>query len=156
MDRVAMNTYRFVGMARSWLVAGLFALVACVLPSLPAHAAPVAMTDIGFNALPSGKFEIRMQFDGTPPSPQGYTIDKPARIALDLPGVASKLAQKKHTLAFDNAQSVVVVESGGRTRVRHRGADWDARLAPGAAADPRPGTYRILAVDGNCLVIEAA
>ena len=75
------------------------------------------MTDIGFNALPGGKFEIRMKFDGTPPSPQSYTIDKPARIAMDLPGVSSALEQKKHTLAFDNAQSVVVVESGGRTRV---------------------------------------
>lgn len=60
--------------------------------------------------------------------------------------------------SFDVGQTVEVVQwqSGGRTRVRHRGADWDARLAPGAAADPRPGTYRILAVDGNCLVIEAA
>ncbi|MBP8925226.1 MAG: type IV pilus secretin PilQ [Pseudomonadales bacterium] len=92
-------------------------LLVLLLPALQAVAAPVSMTDIGFNALPGGKFEIRMQFDGTPPSPQAYTIDKPARIALDLAGVASKLAQKKHTLSFDNAQSVVVVESGGRTRV---------------------------------------
>ncbi|MFM7273272.1 MAG: type IV pilus secretin PilQ [Gammaproteobacteria bacterium] len=115
-----MNTHRFPAMARGWLGVGLLALAAlaalALLP-LPARAAPVAMTDIGFNALPGGKFEIRMQFDGAPPAPQGYTIDKPARIALDLPGVSSQLAQKKHTLAFENAQSVVVVESGGRTRV---------------------------------------
>jgi type IV pilus assembly protein PilQ len=112
-----MTSRQFLEQARrGWRL--LLALVAAgLLPAAAAFAAPVSMTDIGFNALPSGKFEIRMQFDGTPPSPQGYTIDKPARIALDLPGVSSKLAQKKHTLAFDNAQSVVVVESGGRTRV---------------------------------------
>jgi type IV pilus assembly protein PilQ len=112
-----MTSRQFLEQARrGWRV--LLAVVAAgLLPAAAAFAAPVSMTDIGFNALPGGKFEIRMQFDGTPPAPQGYTIDKPARIALDLPGVASKLAQKKHTLAFDNAQSVVVVESGGRTRV---------------------------------------
>jgi len=99
---------------RQLAAAAFLALLMC---SLSTNAAAVAMTDIGFNALPGGKFEVRMQFDGQPPSPQAYSIDKPARIALDLLGVSSKLAQKKHTLAFDNAQSVVVVESGGRTRV---------------------------------------
>jgi type IV pilus assembly protein PilQ len=111
-----MQARHLLDMARGkWRSA--LAVVALLLPALSALAAPVAMTDIGFNALPGGKFEIRMKFDGTPPSPHSYTIDKPARIALDLPGVSSHLAEKKHTLAFDNAQSVVVVESGGRTRV---------------------------------------
>jgi type IV pilus assembly protein PilQ len=112
-----MKSHQFLAPARGRWRAVLAACLAWLLPAAAAFAAPVSMTDIGFNALPGGKFEIRMQFDGAPPSPQGYTIDKPARIALDLPGVSSKLAQKKHTLAFDNAQSVVVVESGGRTRV---------------------------------------
>jgi type IV pilus assembly protein PilQ len=117
METVTMKSRHLIGMVRTLrgLVAAVFAGV--LLPALNALAAPVAMTDIGFNALPGGKFEIRMQFDGTPPAPQGYTIDQPARIALDLPGVSSRLEQKKHTLAFENAQSVVVVESGGRTRV---------------------------------------
>ena len=59
---------------------------------------------------------------------------------------------------FDVGQTVEVGrwQAGGRTRVRYRGADWDARLAPGGPADPVPGAYRILAVDGNCLVLEAA
>ena len=117
MDSVTKKSRHLPGTARRSWRAALAAVFAVLLPALSAFAAPVSMTDIGFNALPGGKFEIRMKFDGTPPSPQSYTIDKPARIALDLPGVASALEQKKHTLAFDNAQSVVVVESGGRTRV---------------------------------------
>ncbi len=117
MDSVKLRSPRVTAPVRNWWQAPLTLLLALLLPALSALAAPVSMTDIGFNALPGGKFEIRMKFDGAPPVPQSYTIDKPARIALDLPGVASRLAQKKHTLAFDNAQSVVVVESGGRTRV---------------------------------------
>jgi len=100
------------GLARKWLAGSLIGLA---LPAVNAFA--VSMTDIDFSSLPGGKFEIRMDFDGTPPEPQAYTIDKPARIALDLVDVSSRLDKKKHTLAFDNAQSVVVVESGGRTRV---------------------------------------
>lgn len=117
MDRVAIMIPEILAALRGVSRAALLAIAAWLLPASLALAQAVSMTDIGFNALPGGKFEIRMKFDGTPPTPQGYTIDKPARIALDLPGVLSKLAQKKHTLAFDNAQSVVVVESGGRTRV---------------------------------------
>jgi type IV pilus assembly protein PilQ len=116
MDSVTMQSRHLLESARGRWRAAL-AVFALLLPALSALAAPVTMTDIGFNALPGGKFEIRMKFDGTPPTPHSYTVDKPARIALDLPGVSSKLAEKKHTLAFDNAQSVVVVESGGRTRV---------------------------------------
>ncbi len=117
MDRVAIMSSQTIAPVRGAFRRAIAAVVAWLLPAALALAQSVSMTDIGFNALPGGKFEIRMKFDGTPPAPQGYTIEKPARIALDLPGVASKLAQKKHTLAFDNAQSVVVVESGGRTRV---------------------------------------
>ena len=117
MDSVTKKSRHLFDTARRSWRSALAAVFAVLLPALSAFAAPVSMTDIGFNALPGGKFEIRMKFDGTPPSPQSYTIDKPARIAMDLPGVSSALAQKKHTLAFDNAQSVVVVESGGRTRV---------------------------------------
>lgn len=92
----------------------LFATI--LLYSGVVSAAP-AMTDINFSAMPGGKFEVRMAFDGTPPEPTGFTIEKPARIALDLPGVSSSLEKKKHTLSFDNAQSVRVLEAGGRTRV---------------------------------------
>lgn len=79
--------------------------------------AKVAMTGMDFSSLPGGKVEIRMDFNGTPPEPKGYTIEKPARIALDLNDVVSQVSQKKHTLDLGNAQSVVVLEAAGRTRV---------------------------------------
>ena len=59
-----------------------------------AHA--VNLNGIDFSALPGGKLELRMDFDGTPPQPKGYTIEQPARIALDLEGVSSQLDKKRH------------------------------------------------------------
>jgi type IV pilus assembly protein PilQ len=79
--------------------------------------AQVLLEDIKFATLPDGKFEVRMAFSDTPPSPEGYTIDNPARIVLDLPGVESSLEQKKHALAFENARSAVVLSTADRTRL---------------------------------------
>ena len=77
----------------------------------------VNLTDVEFNSLPSGQVEMKFNFDGEVPDPKIYTIESPARIALDLENVSSKLKQKKHTLDLGNAQSVMVLESNGRTRV---------------------------------------
>ncbi len=75
------------------------------------------MEAIEFSALPGDTTEIRMTFDGVPPNPTGYTIEQPARIALDLNGVTSALKTKYHPLGVGNARSVTVVEAGDRTRV---------------------------------------
>lgn len=75
------------------------------------------LTDVEFSSQPGGRFEVRLDFDGVPPEPKGYNIEKPARIALDFVGVSSKLSQKKFPLSYGNASSAVVLESGGRTRM---------------------------------------
>jgi type IV pilus assembly protein PilQ len=79
--------------------------------------AQVLLEDINFATLPDGNFEVQMKFSDTPPSPKGYTIDNPARIVLDLPGVESALEQKKHALSFENARSAVVLSTADRTRL---------------------------------------
>ena len=79
--------------------------------------AEVVLEDISFATLPGGRFEVRMDFSETPPAPDGYTIDNPARIVLDLPSVASALDQKKYALSFENARSAVVLGTSDRTRV---------------------------------------
>ena len=90
----------------------LFFLVGFVM-----NATAARMSDIEFSALPGDKTEIRMMFDGRPPAPTGYTIEQPARIALDLDNVTSGLASKYHSLGTGNARSVTVIEAGDRTRV---------------------------------------
>jgi type IV pilus assembly protein PilQ len=68
-------------------------------------------------ALPGDRVELKLSFDGPPPTPRGYTTEQPARIALDLPGVTNQLARKSHDLGGGNARSATVVEAGDRTRL---------------------------------------
>ncbi len=84
---------------------------------LSPSALAVVMEDIEFSSLPGDRIEIRMMFNEVPPDPTGYTIEQPARIALDLAGVKSKLSSKQHALGSGNFLSVTVVEAGDRTRV---------------------------------------
>ncbi|MCL9798577.1 type IV pilus secretin PilQ family protein [Pseudomonas sp. AKS31] len=68
-------------------------------------------------ALPGDRIELKLSFDGPPPQPKGYTTESPARIALDLPGVASQLASKSLDLGSGNARTATVVEAKERTRL---------------------------------------
>lgn len=83
--------------------------------------APVLMAadlqKIDVAALPGDKVELKLSFDQPVSNPRGYTIEQPARIALDLPGVSSKLGQKSRELGVGNARSVTVVEAKDRTRL---------------------------------------
>ena len=75
------------------------------------------LTNVEFASKEGGRFQVRLDFDGTPPEPSAYQIEKPARIALDFAGVSSQLNQKKHTLSYGNASSAVILEAGGKTRM---------------------------------------
>jgi type IV pilus assembly protein PilQ len=68
-------------------------------------------------ALPGDRVELKLSFDEPVLAPRGYTIDQPARIALDLPGVSNKLGAKNKDLGVGNARSVTIVEAGDRTRL---------------------------------------
>jgi type IV pilus assembly protein PilQ len=114
MDRTIQKRTRGVDSV-PWIRQLLLALSLFLVST--AASATVAVQDISFNAKPGSKFEIRLEFDGPPPTPESYTIDKPARIAMDLPGVSSALDRKKFALPYGNATGVVVIESGGRTRM---------------------------------------
>ena len=74
------------------------------------------LESIEFSSLPGDRTEIRLTFDGVPPQPTGYTIEQPARIVLDLPGVVSALEEKHHDLGIGNARRVSVISTPDRTR----------------------------------------
>jgi len=76
-----------------------------------------SLTGIDFASLPGDGTEIKLLFDAVPPEPRSYTIEQPARIALDLHGVSNGLAEKNHPISKGNTQSVTVLEASGRTRV---------------------------------------
>jgi len=92
---------------------GLSLMAALVSPAL--LAANLNALDVA--SLPGDRVELKLAFDEPVAAPRGYTLDQPARIALDLPGVSSKLDSKNRELGVGNARSVTVVEAQGRTRL---------------------------------------
>ncbi|MBP6681687.1 MAG: type IV pilus secretin PilQ [Halioglobus sp.] len=108
-----------VGKTRERMGKGLLGAVVGLVVSLMAGAANAASTikNIEFSSRPESKFEIRVDFDGLPPQLKSYTIEKPARIAIDFPDTRSALEQKRFSLPYGNATGVVVLESGDRTRL---------------------------------------
>lgn len=101
------------GRIARWIARPLAAVAVFAL-ALPAWAANIDSVD--FSSLPGDKTEIRLHFDGTPPEPTGYTIEQPARIVLDMPGVASSLEEKHHNLGIGNARRVSIISTKDRTR----------------------------------------
>ncbi|MEE2891939.1 MAG: type IV pilus secretin PilQ [Pseudomonadota bacterium] len=96
------------------LLRGAATLLIAITASLVEAA---VIEDIRFASLPNDVTEIRLDFDGPAPEPAGYTIDQPARIAIDLMNATSALDSKYHTLGTGNTRSVTVVEAADRTRM---------------------------------------
>jgi len=80
-------------------------------------ASAVTLEDVSFSSLPGERLEVTLQFDGQPPEPSGYTIERPARIAVDLRDTTSGLDSRSIPLGGGNAQSMTVVETPDRTRL---------------------------------------
>lgn len=72
---------------------------------------------VNFASLPGDRTEISLSFDETPPLPGSYTIESPARIALDLVGVNNGMAEKYHNLGLGNAKRMTVIGAKNRTRI---------------------------------------
>jgi len=99
----------------NWLRGAVAALVVSLLSAV-AHAAPTVQ-DIEFSSRPGSKFEVRVEFNEPPPEIKSYSIEKPARIAIDFMNATSGLERKRYSLPYGNATKAVVLESGDRTRL---------------------------------------
>ncbi len=77
----------------------------------------VTLEDVSFSSLSGDRVEVTLKFDGQPPEPSGYTIERPARIAVDLRDTDSGLSSRNISLGSGNAQSMTVVETKDRTRL---------------------------------------
>ncbi|WP_044498860.1 type IV pilus secretin PilQ [Pseudomonas saudimassiliensis] len=92
-----------------------FAAVLALLSPL-VLAADLERLDVA--SLPGERVELKLSFDEpVAAAPKGYTIDQPARIAIDLPGVKNKLGERSRELGLGNARSLTVVEANDRTRL---------------------------------------
>lgn len=91
--------------------------LAAVLAVLSPWVSAADLQKLDVASLPGERVELKLTFDEPVASPKGYTIEQPARIALDLPGVKNKLGERGRELGLGNARSLNIVEANDRTRL---------------------------------------
>ncbi|MGI9200636.1 MAG: type IV pilus secretin PilQ [Woeseiaceae bacterium] len=75
------------------------------------------LQDIQVQSLPGERIELKLIMTGTAPEPLAFTIDNPARIALDLPDTALGLSSRRRDVNLGPLATVLTAEANGRTRV---------------------------------------
>ena len=82
------------------------------------NAEDTSLNFISFTSLSDNKVELHLTFSGPPPEPTSFTTNNPARITLDLPGVAHNLPWSLPLpIEVGAADTVSAIEASGRTRV---------------------------------------
>ncbi len=75
------------------------------------------LQDIQIRSLPGQRVELRLIMSDAAPEPLAFTIDSPARIALDLPNTTLGLSQRRRDVNIGPLDTVLTAEANGRTRV---------------------------------------
>jgi len=113
INKSAQRGFRMNNVFSSMVRTGLVSLLGVF--SLSALAADIIALDVA--SLPGDKTEIKVSFNEPITAPQSYTIDQPARIAIDLDGTKNRLGERNRDLGNGNARSITLVEAGERTRM---------------------------------------
>jgi type IV pilus assembly protein PilQ len=75
------------------------------------------LQDIQVQSLSGDRVELKLIMSGTAPEPLAFTIDNPARIALDLPNTTLGLSSRRRDVNMGPLDTVLTAEANGRTRV---------------------------------------
>ncbi len=84
---------------------------------MPMQAWAQALEAIDYSSLPGSRVQLELQFSGPVPEPRSFTIDDPARLSLDFPGVIVNMQQRSINTDVEMMEGINVLEAGGRTRV---------------------------------------
>ena len=96
---------------------GLGVLLTAWLAALPASAQERALESIDVQSLPGQRLSFRLQLNDAAPEPLSFTMDDPARIAVDLPDTALALDSRRQDINLGPVTNIAAAEGGGRTRV---------------------------------------
>ena len=95
-----------------------YAIIVLMLMWLsPLVYAQTTLDKISFSALPGDRVQVKLDFSSPVSEPLSFSIDNPARIALDFPQTKLNLDKKSTSIGIGMAHSITAVEAGGRTRV---------------------------------------
>jgi len=109
-----MNMKRATIITRQWLAYCVLGLVGL---GVSTFAGAATLTDVSYSTLRGNAVQVQLKFDGSVPEISSYSVEKPARIALDLADTRSGLNKRNHSIGAGVANSLTVVEADGRTRV---------------------------------------
>ncbi len=97
---------------------GAMALLALGAASFAARAADaLKLESIDVQTLSGQQVQLKLHMSGPAPEPLPFTIDKPARIAFDLPNTTLALASRRIDVRSGGVDTVLAAEANGRTRV---------------------------------------
>ena len=97
---------------------GTMAFVALAAASFTARAAdPVQLTSVDVQTLSGQQVQLKLHMSGPAPEPLPFTIDKPARIAFDLPNTTLALASRRFDVHSGGVDTVLAAEANGRARL---------------------------------------
>lgn len=75
------------------------------------------LQDIQVQNLPGQRLELKLIMSDAAPEPLAFTIENPARIALDLPDTTLGLSSRRRDVNMGPLDTVLTAEANGRTRV---------------------------------------
>ncbi|MHB8475175.1 MAG: type IV pilus secretin PilQ [Steroidobacteraceae bacterium] len=78
---------------------------------------PLKLDAIDVQTLAGQQVQLKLHLSGPAPEPLPFTIDKPARIAFDLPNTTLALATRRFDVHSGGVDTVLAAEANGRTRV---------------------------------------
>src|SRR5258706_11144589 len=97
---------------------GAMALLALGAIGFTARAAdPLKLESIDVQTLSGQQVQLKLHLSGPAPEPLPFTIDKPARIAFDLPNTTLALASRRIDVRSGGVDTVLAAEANGRTRL---------------------------------------
>src|ERR1700752_1265739 len=78
---------------------------------------PVRLTSVEVQPMQGSTLQVRLRTDGVAPQPMAFTIDRPARLSIDLPAVSLALENRRIDVNAGGVDTIVAAEASGRPRV---------------------------------------
>jgi type IV pilus assembly protein PilQ len=105
------------GRRRTFRSAALVALAGALVFVAEAALAQTTLQKVELQPQPGEQLEVKLVLDGPAPQPVSFTIDNPARLAVDLPNTSVGLESRRIDVNAGGVDTIVAAQADGKTRV---------------------------------------
>jgi type IV pilus assembly protein PilQ len=102
---------------RTAMIAATALIVFSALTISARAADPTKLESVDVQTLSNQQVQLKLHLSGPAPEPLPFTIDKPARIAFDLPNTTLALQSRRIDVKSGGVDTVLAAEANGRTRL---------------------------------------